>query len=495
MKQLTMGALVLSLTGGLTLPAGAQQQTGEAVRLSLDAALERTLSESEEVRLARTRLDAADARADAAWSAALPQINTQLAYTKALRSVFSDAGGGVAIPDSLRFDPDPTAPIEQRVAYLEDRTPTAAVAALGGLFNDLPFGNENTWVAGLSVSQPVFAGGRIQSQIEAARHAEDAARYGYEDAAADVVLQVRRAYYDAALAGATQEIVEASVELAREHLSDVRLRESAGRASELEVLRAEVELENLVPQSVQAGNARELALLNLKRLVNLPADAELELTTELVAADAPGGLAVGPLPPLERVADEIAGRASLRAARSQVAIAEEQVDIARSAYLPSVSLNANLTRQAFPTGDFGIPGGGDWRDDWSVGFAVSWPLFQGLRRSAQLDEAEAQREQAELQFAQLRESVALEYEQALGEMERSRALIAAAERTVEQAERVYALTELRFEEGLATQLEVADARLALQQARLNRVQAQHDALVALARAERALGVAVEMPGR
>ena len=108
---------------------------------------------------------------------------------------------------------------------------------------------------------------------------------------------------------------------------------------------------------------------------------------------------------------------------------------------------------------------------------------------AQVDEAQAAVQEAQLGLDQLREAFALEYQQAQGELERARASLGAAQRTAQQALRVYELTEMRFREGLATQLEVDNARLALQQARLNEVQAYHDAWVAIARAERALGTA------
>src|SRR5690606_12583431 len=152
-------------------------------------------------------------------------------YTRTLRSVFQNVGGGFTLPDSMRFEPDPSLPLEDRVKYLEDKTPNAAFGALGGLFSDLPFGNENTWIAGLSVSQPLFTGGRISSAIGAAEAAADAARALAEEARAEVALEVKRAYYDALLASRSVDIVELSTELAREHLEQVRLRLSAGRAA------------------------------------------------------------------------------------------------------------------------------------------------------------------------------------------------------------------------------------------------------------------------
>jgi outer membrane protein TolC len=378
--------------------------------------------------------------------------------------------------------------VADRLRYLEENTPNAGLGALGSLFGDLPFGNENTWVAGLSLSQPLFTGGRVTSAIGVAESMADAAEAQLVEAGADIGLAVKQAYYDAVLAAERTVIVAASVELAAEHLAQVRLRLDAGTASELEALTAEVELENLRPQLVQARNERDVALQNLKRLVNVPAETAVTLTTPLVATTAAGTpLASIALPDLETAAAELRARATVRAAEAQVAVTEEQADIARSAYLPTVSLSANLSRQAFPN-ELTFPSSGEWRDDWTVGFMVQWPLFQGFRRAADLDAANAQVQQAKLQVVMLHEGVRLEYSQALAALERAQAQVAAVSRTVDQATRVYELTELRYAEGLATQLDVSNARLSLQQSRINQVQAFHDAYTALARAQRALGV-------
>jgi len=70
---------------------------------------------------------------------------------------------------------------------------------------------------------------------------------------------------------------------------------------------------------------------------------------------------------------------------------------------------------------------------------------------------------------------------------RAASAITARQRTVDQARRVHDLTVLRFENGLSTQLEVADARLGLLQARTNLAQATADYLLAEAQVARALG--------
>src|SRR5690606_34107687 len=119
-------------------------------------------------------------------------------------------------------------------------------------------------------------------------------------------------------------------------------------------------------------------------------------------------------------------------------------------------------------------------------------IFNGGRRAAELGQARVALEQSRLQLSQLQESVQLQYEQAWGERERARETIAAREATVAQAQRVYDLTVLRYEEGLATQLEVSQSRLELLQAVTNRAEASADYHLAdagLARAQVAASVA------
>src|SRR5690606_4611534 len=206
MRTLRMRRLLAAVLLAPLVPAGLSAQEPQAqaaaarTRLSVQDALARALEQSEEVRLAQARVDEARAQARSTRSAALPQVNAQFGYTRTLRSVFQNVGGGFTLPDSMRFDPDPSLPLEDRVKYLEDKTPDAAFGALGGLFSGLPFGNEHTWVAGLSVSQPLFTGGRISSAISAAESAAEAARTALEEARAEVALEVKRAYYDALLA-------------------------------------------------------------------------------------------------------------------------------------------------------------------------------------------------------------------------------------------------------------------------------------------------------
>jgi outer membrane protein TolC len=490
MSRHSIPALALAATLAAA-PVAAQAQTAPAAkkeppaavastdtaRLSLDEALSRALTASDEIRLAQSDVDLAKAQVRAARAQALPQVNANLGYTRTFASPFG--GGSFSIPDSLRFSPDSTASLPDRVGYLEQNAGMAGLSGIGGLFSGLPFGQENTYTATVSASQTLYSGGRTGAALRIARNYREASELGLAEQRAEIELQVRTAYTQAQLAQEMETIARAAMDQAEAFLAQEKLRQRAGESSDLDVLRAEVSRDNLRPQLVQATNAAELAQLELKRLLNLPTRQPLKLTTPLEAPD--GTTAVAD------AEQATAGRASVAAAERQVAIREEQVRIARGAFLPSVSLQAHYGRQLQPSDAFAL--GGDWRSDAAASVSVSVPIFSGGQRSAELQQARIETERARLQLSQLREGVQVQYEQARGESERARTAIAARQTTVESAQRVYDLTVLRYQRGLATQLEVSQSRLELLQARSNLAQAIADLRIAEARVQRATGPA------
>lgn len=478
LRATAMASLAASvLLAGAVSAQGPAVAAPDTVVLSLDEAVRRALDESEEIRLARSQLDLAGAEVTATRSQRLPQLSADAGYTRTFASAF-DTGDGFELPDSLRFEPDTSVSLEQRVRYLERRVPIAALGGLGQLFGDLPFGQEHTYMFALSGSQLLYSGGRVGASLGIARSSHEATRLSLVEETAEIELQVRTAYTQALLALAVEEATGAALEQADAFLEQERLRERSGQASELDVLRAQVDRDNLRPQLVQTRNASELALLNVKRLTNIPMTATLVLASELTVPSPEALADAGPEP--EHLVER---RAALEAAEEQVEIRRQQVRIARGAFLPNVALQMNYGRQLFPAAAFDLTG--DWRTDWTVTLGVQLPVFEGFRRTAEAERARVQLQQAQLQVGQLREALELEYRQALGERRRAAAAITGRQATVAVAERVYELTELRYEQGLATQLEVNAARLSLLQARTNLAQAVADFRVAEASIERA----------
>lgn len=435
------------------------QQMGEqdTLRISITEAVERALAESEEIAAARSMVDQAASQVTQATSAALPQLSGNLTYNRAIKTIF----------DNIDFGP----PADS----MGDST--------SNLFADLPFGRRNTYVASVQLSQLLFAGGSVGAARQVARRFRSAAEDQYTEAELELTLQVRVAYLNSVAAQSLHEIALASQRVAFEHLQQVESFHQAGTASEFDLLRARVDYENRDPAVVQSANAAELALLELKRLVNIPTDIPVALTTR----QGPGMVDVDP----ELLASFVEERPALHAAHETVLMRQAAISVYSGQRLPSIRLIGNLGFQAFPS-TVTPPGFTGWREDWNISLAASWTPFDGFRTRGQIAEARAQLQQAEVEEAQLREGLQVATAAAMAEYRMARAQIDAREQTVLMAERALELADSRFANGLSTQLEVSDAALLLDEARVNRVQAMYDYIKALAQLERLSGGRLEL---
>jgi outer membrane protein len=437
---------MLVALAAVTAPSLAQEPP---LPLSLEAAVARAVAMAEEVEAARVQRVSADAQIQQVRAGVLPQLTASVNYTRTLASLFQDIRFPMADDDA------------------DGENPFAA----------LPFGQPNTWNATLQVSQTLYAAGRIRTALGIAENVREAATLEIAEAESDIALQVRRAYFQLGIAGEFVAISSEAYELADAQLRQVELFRQQGTVSDFDVLRARVERDNLEPPIIEARNARRLAELELKRLVNIPASQPILVTTRLEPA----------VEEVDRDAlrDALERRAGLRALDQVIAAREGAVRIAQAAKKPSVDFRGLFSFQAFPSA--ALPPIRDWRRDWSVSVNLSLPILDGGRAAGETLQAETELRQARLQRAQLREALDLELEAALAEFEAARAQIEARRATVEQARRATELAELRFRSGLATQLETSDARLLLRQAQVNETQALSAYLTTLARLERASG--------
>jgi len=467
--------VLLALCGPRPVAAQAAPQS-DTLRLSLADAVSRAMSRSEEIAVARARADQAGAQVTQATALALPQLATGLTYSRAIRTIFDAA----AAPEPADTTQIPLAYDDRRTPYQRYDTMSELLTQdfLSGLFEGLPFGRRNTYVALFQLNQPLFAGGRIAGQRRYAQHLETAAVDRLAETEADMVLSVRVAYLNALLARRLHEIALQSRRTTEDHLSQVEAFREAGTASEFDVLRARVDLANRDPLVVQSENAARVAVLELKRLINLPAEQPLALTSQFSADSI-----VIDEQLVRRLMDD---RPLLNAARETVAAQEASVRIAQGAWFPTVAVQGNLGFQAYPSSPV-PPGFNDWRQDWNVALTLSWIPFDGFGRKGRIGQAQAQLREAKLQQALLEEALELQYTAALGDFRTATASVAARRETVALAEQTLELADLRFRNGLATQLEVSDATLQLDQARVNEVEALATYVKAIAALERLAG--------
>lgn len=128
-----------------------------------------------------------------------------------------------------------------------------------------------------------------------------------------------------------------------------------------------------------------------------------------------------------------------------------------------------------------FPGFDDWRADWTLSLNASIPIFTGGRISGSIDAAQASVEEAEARLAQAKEAASLDAKATYNEYEQAIAALKAAEGAGDLAERTVTLAQLRYKEGISTQLEVSDARLQRDIALANEARAYRNYQVARAK--------------
>ncbi len=478
MKRIALGILGLVVS----LPATAAGQQGR--QLSLEEALRTAESQSEAVRIAQAGVHRARGQQLQARSQYLPQVGASLTYTRTLASQFealADAGppqppeGTPPVPPDdgvtyytpcTRYLAPAGATEAQRLASLETFARCSAGSGFSIDFSKVGFGSKNQYQLGIQGSLDLYSGGRAQAQNRAAAAGRTAADIELVSQRARLALDITEAYFDAVLADRLVAIAESSLAQSESVLGHTRLARQVGNQSEFELLRAQVTRDNQMPALLQRRTDRDLSYARLKQMLNLPSTERVTLTTglgneaELVQV----ARTTGATPGAESDTNSVA-RAPVRQLGEALRAQQEELRIARSSWIPTVSLSTQYGRVAFPSA--GLPDLGNFLTNWTVSLTASVPLFTGGRTKGQTMVAEAAVREAEARYEQVREAASLDAQQALALLAQAQASLAASQGTSSQAARAYTIAEVRYREGLSTQVELNDSRLLLQSASAN----------------------------
>jgi outer membrane protein TolC len=508
-------------------PAAAPAAPANAARaLSLEEALRVAGTRSEALRIAQAGVQRARGTLARARSQLFPQLTGSLSYQRAIQNQFQSISEQAASSDESAGPPPPPALCAPNIpasATPEERAAALAAAQTcptGDGFGAIGqiFASPNTVVLGLAGSQTLFAGGRQIAGLRAARAGSRAAALGVTGAQAQLQLEVTQAYFDAVLSDRLVSIAESTLIQAERTFRQTSLSRSVGSTSEFEALRARVTRDNQRPVVIQTRALRGTAYDRLRQLLDVPLDTPLSLSTQLQdSTPLPAALAAAPAPrapslvvpaslrldasaeellnaalsedrgaaaavdSVVAAADTSAGaRNAVRQAAANVDAQRQLLRVTRGQRLPALSLTGNYQRFAYPS--TGIPTAiNQYYPNFTVGVGLSLPILTGGRIRGEELEAQANLAEAEQRLRQSEEVAALDARVAVNELTRAQAALLASAGTAEQAGRAFQIAEVRFREGVSTQVELSDSRLLLAQAQANRATAARDLQVARVR--------------
>lgn len=329
----------------------------------------------------------------------------------------------------------------------------------------------------VSLSVPLFTGGRLISGYKQARFNFLSTKEGVRQSHHITVFSTKRAFYSYLLAEEFVSVAEEAVEVAEKHLKNVKNLYEVGMASKFDLLRSEVQVANLKPLLIRAKNSLKIIELNLKTLLGLdlsrPIEVKGELEYKAVESDLETAITVA-----------LQNRPEVNQLQYQRQMAKEMVKISRAAKFPTLALSGSYNFWADKL-NFEKD---NWQSFYAVNLVLSIPLFNGFATSARVAQSKALIKELELTQKGLGEIVEFEVRQAVLKLDEAKESILSQEKNVEQAKESLRIAELNFTEGLATTLDVSSAQAALSQAKTNYSQALYDYVMSLAELDKAKGV-------
>jgi len=422
--------------------AARAQAPPDTVRLSVDEAVRYSMRDGVEAAIARQDVAAADAQVGVARSYALPQIGFAGTYARNLR---------------------------KPVFFIE----------FGGETQSFEVGQDNAWFATLTLSQTLWASGRVRSGYNMAKSRAEGAGYYGDDVAADIARIVKTVYYQALLVHEQAKIAQRSLEQAERNVEFIAARVAQGVTPEFDKLRAQTTVANRRPIVTRATYAEKIALDRVKRAIGMPLDRPIALSDSL-----------DQVPYLqtqeEVVRVALANRRDLAAAKKEAEAAEYQYKAQNANSRPLLTLDGNLSWQGETSGGL-WPGDQEAAESAAIGLSLVWPFMDGWRTKNQGRVAKAMAEKASLQVRQVSDFIDLEVRSNWNDVESTSQEIIGAEQAVAVAREAYKIAQVRYDKGLSIIVELLDAELALIEAALNLSETLYRYNEALARLEYSIG--------
>lgn len=415
--------------------------------LTLDKAISIALNENYDMKLGRLDILNADAQITEAYAGAFPKLDFNGQYTRNLKSPV------LFLPPNTAFNPGPTT-------------------------QTLSLGADNSFNVGASLSQTIFDP-RLGTAISVAKKYSNFTELTTESTRDEVIAKVKQAFYDALLTQKLVDVNQKAYEVAKANYENTGLRFKQGVASEYDYLRAEVQLANVEPALIEAKNNIKLANNNLKNLLTIDLNTKIKVEGEFKA---------------EQVSAELLDKSNellqdknplLQSLGIQKLMLEDNIDLEQAAYFPTLKAFGNYNWQSedntFKFGDY------NWANTITVGLQISYPIFDGFKRGAKIEQAKIQLESFEVSKNQIEEGLKISLLQSKLKMEEALDRIDAQKKSVVQAEKALEIAQTRYNKGVGTQLEILDTQNSLTQTRVNYERALYDFLTAKTQFEKIIG--------
>ncbi len=348
---------------------------------------------------------------------------------------------------------------------------------MGGQSTKLKMGSDNTWSTGFSLQLPIIAPTLWKaisiSDTQIAQNLESA-----RSSRLELVNQVNKAYYALMLAISSKEVIKQNYDISKYNADVYRKQFEQGTASEYDVLRAEVQVKNIEPSLLDADISVKQCQLSLNVLMGIDDALNLypTVTMEDMQKDMYSYL-------MEQ--RSLAGNSSLRSLELQRKMAAQNVTMKKFAWIPTLGASFNVSWLSLSNGPMFKDV--DFSPYSNVGLSLSVPIFSGGTKWYQMKQAQVQEKELAFQKENLVNSLNMQVDLALDNINRQAKQIESSKEGVRQAKKAHDIMQKSFQIGAASYLQLRDSELADTSAQLSYLQAIYNYLVSTSELDLLLG--------
>jgi outer membrane protein TolC len=433
-------------SAGLLLLCATLSVTAEVRHVKLAEAVRLAIEQNRNLKIARLKVQENEHRKQGARSAYFPTLTNQsnILHVTELQNVFIPLGAfgtvaGVPIPS-------------RNTALLQ--------------------GKETLYLSGTMLAQPLTQLIRIHQENRIAAAEAATSRDDLKNAENEIALQVHTLYYGILVAQLQKKAAEQETSFAAENLRENENDVRNGSALQVSALQSRAELlqgqQSILTEELQIDDY----MAELNDLLGLPLDTKLELDAEVETN-------FETLPKAAYIKEAWDENPEIRAAEEAVAKARAGVAVAKTAYIPDITVYARYSYQdGVP---FFVRNFGDF------GIRLNYTLWDFGKRRAAVRERASQLAEAEQYLEHLKEQLAVAIERGYNKLERTRNMVNVANQVARLRQESKRLATNQAAQGVVLISDVRHAAAANYEAKAELLQANLGYLLAWAELERTIG--------
>ncbi|WP_106485186.1 TolC family protein [Bacteroides sp. Marseille-P3684] len=443
--------------------------------LSLDSCRAMALRNNKELRIAREKTKSAHYERKAAFTNYLPKLSATGAYlhnNKELsllsddqKTTLTNMGTGLA-----------TAVPALQALGVDQLLNSLGSTVVNGLRTD----TRNVYAGAVTLTQPLFMGGKIRAYNQITRYAEQLSRAQENAGTQDIILSTDEAYWQVVSLANKKRLAESFLALVKQLDSDVDKMIREGVATKADGLSVKVKVNEAEMTLTKVNDGLSLARMLLCQLCGID-----DLHTPIQLADET--LENLPLPTSGTDADvemAFSNRPELISLELAHKIYRQKVNVARAEFLPSVALTGNyLITNPSVFNSFEKK----FRGMWNVGVLVSVPIFHWGEGVYKVKSAKAQAEAVRYQLDEAKEKIELQVNQCAFKIDEALRKLQMTEKNMEKADENLRYANLGFKEGVIPTSNVLEAQTAWLSAQSEKIDAQIDVKLTDVYLKKALG--------